>query len=238
MKKEYYKFDNMTLRKDEAINGIILDFESMANLVLQQLDLLEPIISSGNYLVPAETKTEIEKNEIKLDKMEVKLSEKIVNTIVLYQPVASDIRKIMACQRMVTSLERIGDYVLNITRELNNIESREIYEKLSDVLSTMFNASLNMVRKSLISFLNNDKELAIWTIKNDEEIGKLHQKMLKKAISKVPSEPNLPIILSSFITIKDIIQNIERIADHAANIAEAAIYSFEGKDVRHQKLED
>lgn len=228
----------MTLRKDDAIKEVISDFENMANLVLLQLDTLETILNSGDFKIAHKIKNKIANNEAKLDKMEIKLSEKIVNTIVLFQPVASDIRKIMACQRMVTSLERIGDYVRNITKELEEIESREIFEKLSDVISTMYNASINMVRKSLISFLNNDKELAIWTIKNDEEIGKLNQKMLKKAIRKVPLEADIAITLSSFITIKEIIQNIERIADHAANIAEAAIYSFEGKDIRHQKLED
>ena len=227
----------MTLRKDDAIKGIISDFENMANLVLLQLDTLETILNVGDFQIPAGIKEQIAANEAQLDKMEIKLSEKIVNSIVLFQPVASDIRKIMACQRMVTSLERIGDYVRNITKELEEIESHEIVEKLSDVISTMYNASLNMVRKSLISFLNEDKELAIWTIKNDDEIGKLNQKMLRKAIKKVPTESDFTSTLISFITIKEIIQNIERIADHAANIAEAAIYSFEGKDIRHQKLD-
>jgi phosphate transport system protein len=222
----------MTLRKDDAIKSIIAEFENMANLVLLQLDTLETILNIGDFQIPFGIKEQIAKNEVLLDNMEIELSEKIVNTIVLFQPVASDIRKIMACQRMITSLERIGDYVRNITKELEEIENHEIFEKLSDVISTMYNASLNMVRKSLISFLNTDKELAIWTIKNDEEIGKLNQKMLNKAIKKVPSEAEITTTLSSFITIKEIIQNIERIADHAANIAEAAIYSFEGKDIR------
>jgi phosphate transport system protein len=228
----------MTLRKDDAIKGIITDFENMANLVLLQLDTLESILGIGDFQIPAGIKEQIAINEAQLDKMEIKLSEKIVNSIVLFQPVASDIRKIMACQRMVTSLERIGDYVRNIAKELEEIESRAVFEKLSDVISTMYSASLNMVQKSLISFLNEDKELAIWTIKNDEEIGKLNQRMLKKAIKKVPVEADFTSTLISFITIKEIIQNIERIADHAANIAEAAIYSFEGKDIRHQKLDN
>jgi phosphate transport system protein len=228
----------MTLRKDDAIQGILADFEKMANLVLLQLDTLENVLNTGDFQIPPGVKEAIKANEIQVDEMEVNLSEKIVNTIVLFQPVASDIRKIMACQRMITSLERIGDYVRNITKELNQIENPEIYENLSDTLSNMFTASLNMVRKSLISFMQADRELAIWTIKNDEEIGKLNRKMLKKAIRKVPQGADVSSILISFITIKEMIQNIERIADHAANIAEAAIYSFEGKDIRHQKLAD
>jgi len=228
----------MTLRIDDAIKGILNDFENMANLVLAQLDILETILAGSDLNISQDILKLIEANELKLDKMEIKLSEKIVNSIVLYQPVASDIRKIMACQRMITSLERVGDYVRNIVRELNQVERSEVYEKLSDVILSMFNASFNMLRKSLISFINADRELAIWTIKNDEELGKLNQKMLNKAIRKISAEPDLATILGSFIAIREVIQNIERIADHAANIAEAAIYSFEGKDIRHQKIEE
>lgn len=228
----------MTVRIDDAIKGILHDFEGMANLVLAQLDQLETILAGSEILISDEKKAKIEENELKIDRMEIKLSEKIVNSIVLYQPVASDIRKIMACQRMVTSLERVGDYVRNIVRDLDQIENQSVYNKLSDVILNMFNTSFNMLRKALISFINTDRELAIWTIKNDEEIGKLNQKMLNKAIRKISAEPDLATILSSFIVIREIIQNIERIADHAANIAEAAIYSFEGKDIRHQKIEE
>lgn len=228
----------MTLKKDDAIKGIINDFETMANLVLTQLDFLEEILNSGELVIPDGIRQEIEQNEKMLDKMEIKMSEKIVNTIVLYQPVASDIRKIIACQRMTTNLERIGDYVRNISKFITKIENPELFEKMTDIFASMFNISLNMVRKAIISFLNEDKDLAIWTIKNDEEIGALNRKMLQKVISKAPENPDLQKLLTSFITFKEIIQNIERIADHAANIAEAAIYSFEGKDVRHHNFDD
>jgi len=228
----------MTLKKDDAIKGIINDFETMANLVLTQLDYLEEILNSGKLVIPEGIMKEIESNEQTLDKMEIKMSEKIVNTIVLYQPVASDIRKIIACQRMTTNLERIGDYARNISKFITKIENPELFEKMTDIFASMFNISLNMVRKAIISFLNEDKDLAIWTIKNDEEIGALNRKMLQKVISKAPENPDLQKLLTSFITFKEIIQNIERIADHAANIAEAAIYSFEGKDVRHHNLDD
>lgn len=228
----------MTQKKDDAIKGIVNDFENMANLVLTQLDILEGILNSGELVIPDGIKEQIDWNEEKLDKMEVKLSEKIVNTIVLYQPMASDIRKIIACQRMTTNLERIGDYVKNISRFISQIESPEMFGKMTDIFANMFSISLNMVRKALISFLNEDKDLAIWTIKNDEEIGALNRKMLQKVISKAPENPDLQKLLTSFITFKEIIQNIERIADHAANIAEAAIYSFEGKDVRHHNFDE
>jgi len=228
----------MTTKKDDAINSIMKDFEEFANLVLHQLDLLEKLISSGETKVSEELNKELQSNEKKLDKMEVKISDKIVNTIVLYQPMASDIRKIFACYRIVNSLERIGDMVITIVDAIQNIKTLKIYNELNDVITNMLINSSNMVNKALLAFTNDDKEYAIWTIKNDTVVDEINKKMLKKAIKKSSdnNEENKQLFLS-FISMNSIVTNIERIAGHATNIAEAAIYSIEGKDIRHKPID-
>ena len=228
----------MTTKKDDAINSIMNDFEEFANLVLHQLDLLEKIISSGNTNISDEIIKEVLSNEKKIDKQEVKISDKIVNTIVLYQPVASDLRKIFACFRIVNSLERVGDMVLTIVNLIPNIKTLKIYSELNDVITNMLINSSNMVNKALLAFTNDDKEYAIWTIKNDTVVDEINKKMLKKAIKKSSdsNEENKQLFMS-FISMNSIVTNIERIAGHATNIAEAAIYSIEGKDIRHKPIE-
>ena len=228
----------MTSKKDNAINSIMNDFEEFANLVLHQLDLLEKIISSGDTNISEDITKEIISNEKKIDKQEVKISDKIVNTIVLYQPVASDIRKIFACFRIVNSLERIGDMVLTIVNLIPNIKTLKIYNELNDVITNMLVNSSNMVNKALLAFTNDDKEYAIWTIKNDTVVDEINKKMLKKAIKKSSdnNDENKQLFMS-FISMNGIVTNIERIAGHATNIAEAAIYSIEGKDIRHKPIE-
>jgi phosphate transport system protein len=225
----------MTSKKDVAINNILADFEEFANLVLHQLDLLERIVASGENIVPDDVYNEILDNETKIDKMEVKLSDKIVNTIVLYQPVASDIRKLISCYRIIINLERIGDRVTNIVRLIHNIKIPEIYLGMADVLSNMYIQSSNMVNKALVSFTTDDKEFAIWTIKNDAVVDELNSKMMKKAIKKSKLSDENKQLLNSFISMNGVVANIERIGDHATNIAEAAIYSIEGRDIRHHK---
>lgn len=225
----------MTVKKDDAINDILAEFETFANLVLQQLDLLDKIIATGETKLEDEIVKEIFTTEKKLDKFEVKLSDKIVNTIVLYQPVASEIRKIIACYRIVINLERIGDLVANIIYFIQKIQTPEVYENLADVISNMLIQSTNMVNKALLAFTNDDKEYAIWTIKNDAVIDEINHKMLKKAIKKSSFSDENKQILSSFINMNGMVSNIERIADYATNIAEAAVYSIEGKDIRHHK---
>ncbi len=224
----------MTSKKDDAINSILTDFEEFANLLLSQLDLLEKLIASGEIKFPEKKNKELLDNEQKLDKMEVKISDKIVNTIVLYQPVASDIRKIIACYRIIISLERVGDMVVNITNFIQKIKTPKVYSNLSDVISNMLIQSSNMVNKALLAFTNDDKEYAIWTIKNDAVVDEINKKMLKKAIKKSSDSNEDKELLMSFINLNGMITNIERIADHATNIAEAAIYSIEGKDIRHK----
>lgn len=223
----------MTIKKDEAINKVMNDFEVLANLVLEQLDSLEEFFNSGEIVIHENVLAKLYENEKKIDHLEVKLNDRIINTIVLYQPVASEIRKIISCYRIITSLERIGDYIINLAEFMKNIKKQDVYEQFIDVISTMFFTTSQMVKKSVISYTQQDRDLAIWTIKNDEAIDEMNQKMLKKVISKSKNISESKKALISFITIKEMVDNIERIADHATNIAEATYYYLEGKDIRH-----
>lgn len=228
----------MTIRKDDALHEIEADFERLSNLVLSQLDHMEQFLTSGELKISDEVITSINGNEKEIDKAEVKLSDKIVNTIVLHQPVASELRRIMACYRILINVERIGDLVVNISHFTQKIKAPELYSQFNEVLSNMAILSSKMVRQSLVSFMQDDRELAIWTIKNDDILDEVNSKLLKKMLNKTGSEEKTKHLLTSMVTIKEMMSNIERIADYATNIAEAAIYSIEGKDIRHHKLDE
>ena len=227
----------MTSKKDDAIHSILTDFEEFANLVLLQLDLLEKIVNNGGNVIAEEIVNEMTSNEKKIDKLEVKISDKIVNTIVLYQPVATDIRKIFACFRIINSLERIGDMAITILGYIQSIKSLKIYSELNDAITNMLMNSSNMVTRAVLAFSNDDKEYAIWTIKNDTVVDEMNKKMLNKAVKKSTNNDENKQLLMNFISMHGIVTNIERIAGHATNIAEAAIYSIEGKDIRHKPIE-
>lgn len=223
----------MNIKKENAIQNVISHFEDYANLILKQLTILEKVVSSGSLVITPEILKELNLNETKSDNFEIKLSEKIINTIVLQKPVASDLRKLMACYQNIINLERIGDLVMDIIKFIPRIKEFEIYNNMSEVIYNMLLVSVNMVQKAILSFINNDKEFAIWAIQNDEVVDEMNHKLIRKAIAK----SNLPIetqqLMSSFIQINSIISSIERIADHATNVAEASIYSLEGTDIRH-----
>lgn len=225
----------MTLKKDEAIQDILSDYEKLANKVLSQLDEVKKLISSEELPFDDARLKALKDTESKINKLEVKVSENIINSIALYQPVASEIRKLIACYRIVISLERIGDLAISITKLRVDIDNQEVYSSLSGFISKMMDLSADMARRSMLSFINQDMELAMWTIKSETIVDEFNHKMLKKVAERANMVAEDKNILLSFIKIKEMVSAIERISDHAANIAEASYYSYEGKDIRHKR---
>lgn len=225
----------MSQKKEEAIQNILANYEQLANMVLSQLDVVDRLIATGQLRLDDEQLDELIKSEKKINKHEVRLSEDIINAIALYQPVASQVRQLMSCYRITISLERIGDLAVSIVKLMGRVENQEVYAGLSAFMSKMMNLSVDMSRRAMLSFINQDMELAKWTIKTETIVDEFNHKMLKKVGERTDLLTEDKNVLLSFIVIKEIAAAIERIADHAANIAEASFYSFEGKDIRHKR---
>ena len=117
----------MKTRREESVTDILKSFEEMADLVLSQLTLLEKFMSLNDNSEVKNIITSIVANEKKIDEYEVVISDKFINSIVLYQPVASDIRKIVSVYRMTINLERIGDLVMNIISSIGSIRVTDEY---------------------------------------------------------------------------------------------------------------
>ena len=226
----------MSTKKEQSIQEIMSSFKEMADLVLAQLSLIEKLMTESNKAGQEELIMKIRMNEIEIDKYEISVSDKFINAIVLYQPVASDIRRLVAVSRMTINLERIGDRVMNITNIIETLRDTQEYKGMSEVILNMLLSGKMMVEKSLLSFVNSDADYAIWTIKNDSVVDEMNQKLLINSISNAKVNKKTKEMLLSYADLKNIITNIERIADHATNIAEATIYSLQGTDVRHSGI--
>ncbi len=228
----------MSTKKELSIQDIMNSFNEMADLVLAQLNLIEKLMSVNDKAEQEELIKRVKKNEKEIDRYEISISDKFINTIVLYQPVASDLRRIVAVYRMTINLERIGDLVMNIAYTIETLRNTKEYNAMSEVILNMLLSGKMMVEKSLLSFVNSDTDYAIWTIKNDSVVDEMNQKLLINSISKAKISEKTKEMLLSYADLKNIITNIERIADHATNIAEATIYSLQGTDVRHTAIDD
>jgi phosphate transport system protein len=227
----------MYTKKEQSIQDIMNSFNDMANLVLSQLTLIEKLMSTDDKEKREELINKIKKNELEIDSFEISISDQFINSIVLYQPVASDLRKLVAVYRMVLNLERIGDLVMNIMKTMQELDSSSEYKSMSELLLNMLVSGKIMVEKSILSFVNSDPDFAIWTIKNDQIVDEMNQKLLINSIAKARISEKTKEMLLSYADLKNIITNIERIADHATNIAEATIYSLQGTDIRHSGID-
>ncbi len=223
----------MNTKREQSILDIVHSFEEMSDLVLAQLKLLEKFMADPNSTDSDRLLGELRDHEETIDKFEVIVSDKIINSIVLYQPVASDIRKIMAIYRITINLERIGDLVMNILYSLDSLKDSVEYKAMNEVIMNMLLTGISMVEKSLLSFINADTEYAIWTIKNDEIVDDMNRKLLINSVKNAKISDKTKDMLLSYVDLKNIITNLERVADHATNIAEASIYSLQGTDIRH-----
>jgi len=223
----------MNTKREQSIQDIEKSFEEMSDLVLGQLKLLEKIMTDPTIIDLEKIMIEIKLNEEKIDKYEVIMSDQIISSIVLYQPVASDIRKIISIYRITINLERVGDLIMNILYSLESIKNTSEYKAMNEVIINMLLSGISMIEKSLLSFVNRDSEYAIWTIKNDEVVDEMNRKLLVNSIKKAKVKTRTREMLLSYTDLKNIITNLERIADHATNIAEASIYSLQGTDIRH-----
>jgi phosphate transport system protein len=223
----------MSEKKEQALNEIMSSFSEMATLVLNQMTLLERLMSTSDDATFNKLSEQMEEAENHIDNLEVVIGEQFTNVIVLYQPVASDVRRLISCYRMTINLERIGDRIMNLRRIIKDIRKSEEYASTLSLICNMLASGAIMVEKALLSFINSDPDFAIWTIKNDSVVDEMNRKLLLGHIRKANIDDKTRTMLLRYAELKEMISNIERIADHATNIAEASIYSMQGTDIRH-----
>lgn len=224
----------MTTNKDLAIQKIEKEFEKLSNLVLEQLHLLDEILNSKEDTVSEKITAKLLSNEEKIDKYDVHLDENIIKVMVLYHPIATDLRRLFAIYHMCINLERVGDLVVNIALTYTEMKDSTMLADSASTLHNMLKITSKMVNRALLSFINEDTEFAKWTINKDMEFDDLNKKLLKKNIksTKLPKESQR--VLNNLVDVRSIIASLERIGDNATNIAESSFYAMTGSNIRHQ----
>jgi phosphate transport system protein len=165
-----------------------------------------------------------------IDEREVDIEEECQKILALHQPVANDLRYIIAVLKINAELERIGDCTVNIAERVVFLVTEEPVEFPFD-FQGMARKSQNMLHESLDALVNADAELAYKVIAADDEVDALNHDiygLIEECIRKDPDHVN------TYIHLLGISRHIERIADHASNIAEDVIYLTEGTIVRHR----
>jgi len=168
-----------------------------------------------------------------IDDIEVEVEEECLKALALYQPVAIDLRFIIAVMKMTSDLERIGDLAADIAK--NGIAINQgTKPKIPLDLHQMTYLVKSIVRKSLDSLMNIDAYMAREVIRDDDEINAMKAEMKEEIVQALQRDPEHA---ESLITLLAVTHRLERIGDHATNIAEDVIYMVEADIVRHQPAE-
>jgi len=178
----------------------------------------------------AELARKVIKGDGLIDDLEVEVEEECLKALALYQPVAIDLRFIIAVMKMNSDLERIGDLAADIAKNGISI-NKGTKPRIPLDLHQMTYLAKAIVRKSLDSLLNIDTYLAREVLKDDEEIDGMKAEMKAEIVDALTRDPEHA---ETLITLLAATNRLERIGDHACNIAEDVIYMVEADIVRHQ----
>jgi phosphate transport system protein len=177
---------------------------------------------------------DIIKKDYEIDEAEVEVEEECLKILALHQPVAVDLRFLIAVIKINSELERIGDEAVNIANRVRNISKRRRLD-LSFDFDTMSEKAATMLRLSLDALVTLDLDLAFKVLTLDDEVDLMHREIYDRIKEVMSQNPDYVGYLINLYTTS---RHLERVGDHSTNIAEEVIYLIEGEIIRHRaKLE-
>jgi len=168
-----------------------------------------------------------------IDRMEVEVEEDCLKILALYQPVAIDLRFIIAVLKINNDLERIGDEATNIAKRTTALARWDNRDIPFD-LAAMLRQAVTMVKRSADALIMMDPVIAREVLLSDDEMDARHRQTYDTIQNQIAEQPEMT---RYFISLLSISKSLERIADHATNIAEDVIYMVDGEIVRHKDLD-
>jgi phosphate transport system protein len=169
-------------------------------------------------------------DEEEMDLLCIEIDDRCFTLLALQQPMASDLRFLVAGIKINSDLERIGDQAVSITLRAQSLITQPEVKPLIDI-PRMAELAQEMVRKSLDAFVRRDTELARAVIDEDDAVDSLRDQIFRELLTYMMADPGtIPRALALIL----VSRNLERIADHATNIAEDVIYIVRGEDVRER----
>lgn len=164
-----------------------------------------------------------------INRTQIEVDEACLSLLARQAPMAKDLRLIIAIIKMNTDLERMGDQAVNISHNSKKYLSQPALKPLID-LPRMANEVRQMVRHALDAFVNRDEELAQRVLNRDDSVDALKDQIFRELITYMMADPSA---IERALALILIARNLERLGDHATNIAEDVIFAISGRDVRH-----
>jgi len=191
------------------------------------------LMISNALLALVERNTELAEETIAFDheinRLEMEIDEKCLEVLARRQPAARDLRFITLALKIVTDLERIGDQCANIAKRVKELNQEPTLKPYID-LPRMAQAASTMVKEALDAFVRGDENLAIKVCQDDQVVDDLNEQIQRELLTFMMGDPTT---ISRAMRINYVSKCLERIADHATNVAEMVIFMVKAKDIRH-----
>ncbi len=219
---------------DTELSGISTRVLEMGGLVESQV--AQAVYALTNF--SAETASQVLVLEETVNTMEIEIDRDLSSIIARRQPTARDLRLLIAISKSIANLERVGDEAARVARTVQRLINTGVSSRLRlPVKDLKFESELAVaqLRKALDAFARLDVERALEVLKQDDQIDQEFEGLMRKLITFMMEDPRT---ISSSIDLVFVAKAIERVGDHAKNIAEQIIYIVKGTDVRHNSVEE
>ncbi len=217
------------------------ELSGISTRVLEMGGLVESQVAQAVYALThfsAETASQVLVLEETVNTMEVEIDRDLSSIIARRQPTARDLRLLIAISKTIANLERVGDEAARVARTVQRLINTGVSSRLRlPVADLKFESELAIaqLRKALDAFARLDVEKALEVLKQDDQIDQEFEGLMRKLITFMMEDPRT---ISSSIDLVFVAKAIERVGDHAKNLAEQIIYIVKGTDVRHNTVEE
>jgi phosphate transport system protein len=217
-----------------------VELSAISNRVLEMGGLVESQVVKAVHALSNfndEQASDVLQLEERVNQMEVEIDRDLSGIIARRQPTARDLRLLIAVSKSIANLERVGDEAARIARTVQRLINTGVSSRLRLPVSDLqfeSDLAIALLRKALDAFARLDAAKALEVLKQDDQIDQEFDGLLRKLITYMMEDPRT---ISSSIDLVFVAKAIERVGDHAKNLAEVIIYVVKGTDVRHHSLE-
>ena len=209
----------------QALNDLRDNVLLMASLTERNLaNTFQALFQRDNELA-----NQVIADDEEIDTLEMQVDNAGVDTLLRFQPVAKDLRSIIAAMKVGANLERVADQATSIARRARKLNAIPALPE-THLLELMANESIAMLRDSLRAFSDGDVELALAIKPRDRQLDAMNSEISTRITEVMARDPER---IEAYLNLIFIARNIERIGDHATNVAEDAVYAKQAQDIRH-----
>lgn len=213
---------------DEALASLRNNVLMMAGLTERSLDrAMKGLFERNDNLCLSAIADDEE-----IDQLEKQMDKDGVDILLRFQPVASDLRRVVSAMKLSSNLERVADQATSIARRARKLNQHPPLPEV-ELIRPMHEQATSMFKDSIDAFVREDVDLGCAVVQRDEGLDELNATVNRKLVERMAQDPEQ---LRGYLNLIFVARALERVGDHATNMAEEAVYTAAAEDIRHQNL--